>query len=993
MEHKVDIMSFDKNKLNLINSDFNRLNNALEKKKFLAVMNKHTDIDDEDLKIEYFEALIEAFDQIDVNGDATMEWDEFSNFIVETGNSKQKKNFIDVIRNYHINKNIPCKITYDSSEIIKVLYAPKSKFMYFIESNSKKIKYISLSNNNYSSSNCYTSKSNYNSKSLNKHLYNNYNNKYVKQIDNAHQSSIMTIEYIPSKNLLVSSGTDNVLKFWSTSKDHELFNKIPTREVQMIIRYSERTKTLITGGFDYVLNAYRNIEFDENNNFKSNLNQVSLKRYHNNTISDILIIDELKLIVSSCYSGAINLWNLEHLEFKLWLIGHLKGVLSLACIVEKNLLLSAGYEHEIIIWDLVVAKKMTTIPGHSQSLIGVKTFPGTYQIISGDVSGIFKVWDYRNMSLVQTFSIPIKRNKKANTFCVTSIYKKRIIIGADQIYVYDYEESREGNLADSKSCLTILYNEVFNDFVSGHIDSVKIWNANTGALKKVFRKLSDYELTCFKFDLRKRKLFIGDVEGNLKLINILNGAEMKYFTSHLNYISSMVYYSYGELNEGKRFISASWDGLVKVHDDNTADEKGQLLSTIASSNQGISYNSINSHNRNIVNDLSNLNISFPISSNSKLVNNTCRNQINSCNSIDLSEKLKILASGFDGGNIMFHNMGSFASEGNLYNHKKIVLVNFLNDLPCLMVSDNSGQLYFYTFVPVKPRKIEKECTIENYSLNENFKKEKFPIKCITYQEEAGILLTGDETGYIKAWNIRNLINYLYIIQYDTKILKDGFYIGTDNNFNKNEFYLNFGKLLYKLIEKDKTIQSNTICNLEEYNLDSLYNKNNSVLFKTSINSLNDKIHLNMNNVFKDFNYKNYYSNIEEDYKINRKHPIPMELLNDFKFKNQIKPVIVKEWKAHKDGVNSMCSYNNPLFYASCGQDCTIIIWNELFERIGSLTTIQDTSWKLKFNLESIIAKKREEAKIFYEELKDNTYYDIMFSQTEDELVDIEDKNY
>ena len=44
-----------------------------------------SDITEEDMKIIYVEALTEAFEQIDVNGDGGLDWDEFSNFIVETG--------------------------------------------------------------------------------------------------------------------------------------------------------------------------------------------------------------------------------------------------------------------------------------------------------------------------------------------------------------------------------------------------------------------------------------------------------------------------------------------------------------------------------------------------------------------------------------------------------------------------------------------------------------------------------------------------------------------------------------------------------------------------------------------------------------------------------------------------------------------------------------------------------------------------------------------
>jgi len=50
----------------------------------------HSDITDENSQILYIEALSEAFEQIDVNGDGSLEWDEFSNFIVETG-----KNYIN----------------------------------------------------------------------------------------------------------------------------------------------------------------------------------------------------------------------------------------------------------------------------------------------------------------------------------------------------------------------------------------------------------------------------------------------------------------------------------------------------------------------------------------------------------------------------------------------------------------------------------------------------------------------------------------------------------------------------------------------------------------------------------------------------------------------------------------------------------------------------------------------------------------------------------
>ena len=128
----IDIMSYiNKDKLNLINDAFNKLGMGLTLDEFLRIMLHFADISTEKEKINYVEKLIDAFKQIDVNGDETLEWDEFSNFIVETGISKQKSNFVDVIRNYHLSTvlwdNGKWDVT-DTGEIIGELHRDEIKW-------------------------------------------------------------------------------------------------------------------------------------------------------------------------------------------------------------------------------------------------------------------------------------------------------------------------------------------------------------------------------------------------------------------------------------------------------------------------------------------------------------------------------------------------------------------------------------------------------------------------------------------------------------------------------------------------------------------------------------------------------------------------------------------------------------------------------------------------------------------------------------------------
>ena len=201
--NEIDIMSYiNKDKLNLINDAFNKLGMGLTLDEFLRIMLHFADISTEREKIKYVEKLIDAFKQIDVNGDETLEWDEFSNFIVETGISKQKNNFVDVIRNYHLSSAIKDKQKHDN-EIYKIYFFEQIKHLVVLENESKKIM-----------------------------VYHYITGALVANFI-AHNGSVIAAEYLSGQNLIVTSGSDNYLMFWDPSRGYQLVNKIPTREIQL----------------------------------------------------------------------------------------------------------------------------------------------------------------------------------------------------------------------------------------------------------------------------------------------------------------------------------------------------------------------------------------------------------------------------------------------------------------------------------------------------------------------------------------------------------------------------------------------------------------------------------------------------------------------------------------------------------------------------------------------------------------------------------------
>jgi len=118
------------------------------------------------------------------------------------------------------------------------------------------------------------------------------------------------------------------------------------------------------------------------------------------------------------------------------------------------------------------------LKGHNHSMVGVKWLKGTNQIVSADISGMFRVWDVRTFTTVQTFNCPLN---EINCFAVTSP-PKRIVAGGRKLWFYDYDEPTDNHLADDQSCIAVLYNPVFYTFITAHPKCIKIWDATTGAL-------------------------------------------------------------------------------------------------------------------------------------------------------------------------------------------------------------------------------------------------------------------------------------------------------------------------------------------------------------------------------------------------------------------------------------------------------------------------------------------------------------------------------
>lgn len=331
---------------------------------------------------------------------------------------------------------------------------------------------------------------------------------------------------------------------------------------------------------------------------------------------------------------------------------------------------------------------------------------------------------------------------------------------------FDYEEPTNNHLADDQHCIQVLYNPVFYTFITAHAKSIKIWDATTGVFKTRFRGRNNKpikgEITCICLDDRKRKLFVGTSHGNLKTLNIKNGAIGRKFKKddkkkknkrddQKEDISCLTYY-HDESNGEKTsvLIASSWDKKVRFYDDgDSAEETSTARHTMSKHTEAVNY-------------------------------------------IDFRAHDKFCASCGDDGIIHIFNYLSLRAEGQIENvdphyreelggKKELAemkVCRFLAGTDLLVTSDLDGYIKFWCISssshPLKNKLvayIRDESPGELIKLNERQEPMKpqpqyVPIRAIEYNEQDKILYTGDEMGYLIKWDISRLIEKVAMLSPD-----------------------------------------------------------------------------------------------------------------------------------------------------------------------------------------------------------------------------------
>ena len=128
---------------------------------------------------------------------------------------------------------------------------------------------------------------------------------------------------------------------------------------------------------------------------------------------------------------------------------------------EHILLFSAGFDHDICVWNPYIDNPVFKVQAHNAPIVAVYAIDHTPQLISSDSDGLVKIWDIRNFECVQTINVQENFEQyKFNLSYMLPIWQhKRLLIAGRQLLFFEYDKNSNPNLADDQAPLCCEYVE------------------------------------------------------------------------------------------------------------------------------------------------------------------------------------------------------------------------------------------------------------------------------------------------------------------------------------------------------------------------------------------------------------------------------------------------------------------------------------------------------------------------------------------------------
>ena len=643
--YKYDInaimMLLDLTKINKLHDFYKNYKDGIEKIHFVQKMKKEIsyNLNDPMDGSNLVYGLYKFFCEIDFNGDGHMQWEEFTQFIIDTveGDSeakveeKENDNIKKIFnekkmfkyKKYLISNKIRDNIIH-KKEVTSAIFVSRADLIVINEYGTKIIKIYNPKTGKSEKAydlETFINPNNYSSLTDKKYKKKNEINFTKKKKTNSKNTIYSVLFMTQYQSLVAMCLSDKRIIFLNFASDdriefiHEMYLPILEKRIWYLKEHNiwVCSGTKLDNYPYYTLNEL-DIEFESHNQKYDCLfnkdhpyrNHYCDMNPHKGEIMDCIEIKRPLMVLTACMDGKIRLFNISNNEsVKIWNY-HSLGVRSLdynPLIEGIGYILSVGFEYYINLYcaDLSIDDAYKgKLEGHYAPVISCKFIAHSYMAVSVDEEANVRIWDTRLKLCLQLISPPRKKCKVINLLGLFK-YNKFMVYGNKIIYYdakYKEEDAIETNkVKDDNYPVKIEYNYYYQQFFVATFKDIRVYSKE-GELFKIYKKLNinehfdnnDVKIKNFIFENNYRKFYVGFSNGAIMQFNAGNGSLVKpinekeiekdgiqiFEYSHSKDISSLFFYKNENDDNNLLLLSTSFDSLINVYDEKNPEETEQL---------------------------------------------------------------------------------------------------------------------------------------------------------------------------------------------------------------------------------------------------------------------------------------------------------------------------------------------------------------------------------------------------------------------------------